>query len=141
MPVSFIAARNLSGLRPVDAHGVDLLAKIKQGQQVEIIVKRARNGRQHRLYWALIGLIHPQQRLYTTQEQLSNAMKCAVGWCDEVPLNSGKVMVTPRSISFANMDQTEFQQFFDKIIDLVVEKILPGVTSEDLKRELEEIVN
>jgi hypothetical protein len=137
---SFIAICNLGTLRASDVQGRELLQKIKQGQQVEVVIKQARNGKQHRLYWALMGLIYPHQSRYATQEQLSNAIKCAVGWCDQIELAGGRIMAVPKSISFANMPQEEFGQFFDKVIELVLEKILPGVTSEDLRRELEEIV-
>lgn len=138
---SFIAIKKLATLRPVDQSGVDRIAKLREGQQVEIQIKQARNGRQHRLYWAMIGLVYHQQNRYATQEQLSNAIKCAVGWCDEIELSSGKVMVTPRSISFSNMPQEQFSEFFDKVIELVVTKILPGVSDADLRAELEAMVS
>lgn len=138
---SFIAIKKLATLRPVDQSGVDRIAKLREGQQVEIQIKQARNGRQHRLYWAMIGLVYHQQSRYATQEQLSNAIKCAVGWCDEIELSSGKVMVTPRSISFSNMPQEQFSEFFDKVIELVVTKILPGVSDADLRAELEAMVS
>lgn len=140
MAETIICTNRLGVLAPVDQHGRDVLAKLKMGQQVQVEVKRARNGKQHRLYWGLIGLIFSQQSRYATQEQLSNVIKCAVGWCDEVPLKDGRVMVTPRSIAFANMAQDQFEEFFTKVIKLVITKILPGVTEADLRRELEQMV-
>jgi transposase len=140
MADTFICINRLGVLCPVDQQGRDAVAKLKMGQQVQVEVKRARNGKQHRLYWALIGLIHSQQSRYATQEQLSNVIKCAVGWCDEVELKDGRLMVTPRSIAFANAKQEEFEQFFTKVIQLVITKILPGVAEADLRRELEEMV-
>lgn len=136
----FIAISHLGTLRPVDEQGRAELSKLRQGQQVEIELKRARNPRQHRLYWGLVGLIFHQQSRYATQEQLSNALKCAVGFCDEVELMNGKTMVTPKSMSFANMKQDEFEPFFDKVIEVVITKILPGVSNADLRRELAEMV-
>lgn len=137
---TLICQVHLGSLKPVDQAGLDALAKMRQGTQVLIAMKRARNPRHHRLYWALMALIHPQQELYTTVEQLSNAMKCAVGWCDKITLKDGTIMAIPKSISFANMAQAEFDQFFERIIQLVVTKILPGVDSQDLKNRLEEMI-
>lgn len=137
---SFICKVHLGSLKPVDQAGLDILAKIGQGMDVVIAIKRARNSRQHRLYWALMSLIYPQQERYATVEQLSNAIKCAVGWCDEIPLKRHRVMAIPKSISFANMKQADFEEFFDKVINLVVTKILPGVEQQDLKDRLSDMV-
>lgn len=135
----FICVNRLGSLVPVDQHGRDAMAKVKIGSQVQVEVKRARNPKQHRLYWALINLIHGQQSRYTTHDQLSNALKCAVGWCDEIELKDGRIMAIPKSIAFANMKQAEFEQFFDAVIKLVITKILPGVKEADLRSELEEM--
>ncbi len=52
----------------------------------------------------------------------------------------GKVAYLPKSISFAKMDQTEFDQFFDRTVELVCKHFLPGVRDEDLRREVLEMV-
>lgn len=137
---SFIFRHHLGTLKPVDQAGFDALMKFKNDEQLQVIFKRARNPRHHRLYWALMALIHPQQDTYTTIEQLSNAVKCAVGWCDKVELTSGMIMAIPRSISFANMKQDEFDQFFEKVVQLVITKILPGVDREDLRNRLDDMI-
>jgi hypothetical protein len=135
----FIAIKKLGNLRPVDQDGIDAISKLKEGEQVKVDVKRARNGKQHRLYFALINLIYGQQTRYATTEQLSNAIKCAVGYCDEIETKGGKVLVIPKSIAFHAMPQDQFTEFFDKVIALVIEKILPGVSDADLRAELEEM--
>lgn len=140
MPETFIAINRLGVLAPVDQQGRDVMAKLKMGQQVQIEVKRARNPKQHRLYWALIGLCHSQQSTYATQEDLSDAIKIAVGHCTQYPLLNGKVMMKPKSIAFANLGQTAFDEFFQRVVHLVITRILPGVEEADLRRELEEMV-
>lgn len=137
--MKILCLRTIDGLRPVDDKAREDLSKVKLGKSVLCEVKQARNPAQHRLYWGLIGLLHPNQSRYATQEQLSNAMKCAVGWCDEIELKDGRIMAIPKSISFANMPQSEFAEFFDKIMDLATTRIIPGLDKGALRTELEQI--
>lgn len=137
--MKFVAIRDLSGFRPVDDRGRDLMGKVKFGKQVVIEVKQARNVKELRLYWALMHLIFPNQSTWPTEEDLSDAIKCAVGHCTETKLKDGRLMVRPKSISFAKSEQAEWRAFLDRVMTLITTKILPGVTKEDLKRELEEI--
>lgn len=139
MAETFICVNRLGVLAPVDDQGRDAIAKVKMGKQVEVTIKRARNAKQHRLYWALIHLCHSQQSTYATQEDLSDAIKIAVGHCTSYPLLNGKIMMKPKSIAFANMAQDQFEQFFERVIHLVITRILPNVLETDLRRELEEM--
>ena len=123
-----------------DHTSADYLAKLKPGEIVRAEIRRCRNPRQHRLYWALIGAIFPQQSAWATQEQLHNAIKCAVGYCDTFRLTDDRIMTSPKSIAFGNMPQDEWEQFFDKVIALVCERIIPGLQDKDLRQQVEEMI-
>ena len=43
----------------------------------------------------------------------------------------------PSSISFAKMDQTEFEAFYEKAIQYCTERVVPGLPANDLRREVE----
>jgi len=135
----FSAMKRFGGLRPIDQIGMDVLAKLPEGREVIVKAVMARNGKQHRLFWALVGLLYQQQTRYATSKQLSNAIKCAVGYCDEVETKSGKVLVIPHSMAYHAMSQASFNEFFDRVIDLVVTQILPGVSDAELRAELEDM--
>lgn len=135
-----LARKSLLALRPIDEEGVAVLSKLKADETVVIEIKRARSPQQHRLFWALVDLIYRNQERYATREQLASVLKCAVGWCDEVTLKDGRVMAIPKSIAFANMAQTEFNEFFNKVVELTVTKILPNTGEGDLRRELDEML-
>ena len=49
-------------------------------------------------------------------------------------------MLTPRSISFAAMDDTEVSAFLDRVIAWVVRDVLPGVKESDLREEIEVMI-
>jgi hypothetical protein len=76
---------------------------------------------------------------YPTPEDLAAVVKIATGHRTRMELGNGQVGFIPKSIAFHNMDQTEFADFLDRTIDLVVQRILPGVTDEELRGELEAI--
>lgn len=137
---SALFIRRFNSLVPTDEEAQAVLGKVKMGESVTVEIKRARNPRQHRLYWALIGKLFEHQDTYTTQKQYSNAIKCAVGWCDTTELTNGKLMMVPKSISFANMPQSDFEPFFEKVLDLVTTKIWPNLAKEELRQEIEQMI-
>jgi len=138
--VKFLAAKGLGHLTPVDATGEDALRKLKFGDVVTVEVKKPRNGKHHRLYWALVSMVWENQERYATAEELHEALKVSAGICTQVELPSGQVVKIPGSIAFDKMDQTEFGQFYDRICDLIAAHFLPGVTSEELKAEVETMI-
>lgn len=127
-------------LVPADEQAEEEVRKLKPGQATLVEVKRARNERQHRLYWALVGVIFDHQSRYATRQDLSDALKVAVGHYEEVGKRGEHVIVRPKSIAFANMPQPEFEQFFDRIIKLVCERIIPGTNDTELRAHLEDMV-
>lgn len=133
--------RQMGALRPVDAAGEQALADIPQGELVRVTIRRPRNVLHHRKWFALLNVIFPHQSLYPTQETLLAAIKVALGYGDTVKLPDGRTIIVPGSISFAKMDQTAFTSFYDRAVNLIVTKIIPGVGREDLEREVNEILD
>lgn len=135
----FLAAKQLGALRPVDAAGEQALDAIKAGEIVSIEVKRPRNIRHHRMFWALMSIVHENLdgERYPTVEDLVAAVKIAAGLRTRIELPNGDVGFIPGSIAFHKMNQIEFAAFYDKVCDLLAAHFLPGVTSEELKAEVE----
>ena len=127
-------------LVPADEQAEEEVRKLKPGQATLVEVKRARNERQHRLYWALIGVIFDHQTRYATRQDLSDALKVAVGHYEEVGKRGEHVIVRPKSIAFANMPQAQFEQFFERVVAFVCASIIPGTSDTELRAHLEEMV-
>lgn len=139
--------RTLSGhLAPAEERAAEWTAKMRAGEMITIQPpKRARNGKHHRLFFALMTLVYqnlPEDSaaLYRNVDQFVSAVKIAAGHYDELTTPGGTVHKIPKSISFARMDQTAFDQFYDSVCELIINHFLPGVTSEDLKREVGQMV-
>lgn len=140
MATELFMRRQLSALRPIDAAGEQALGEIASGEVLRVTVRRPRNVLHHRKFFALIKTIFPHQSLYPTEETLLAAMKVALGYGETVKLPDGRAIIIPKSISFSNMDQTAFDQFYARAVHLILSRILPGVSRAELAREVHEIL-
>lgn len=134
----FLARKHLGKLEPVDEAGQEAMRNLRHGETIKITISRPRNVQHHRKFFALCSIVHANQEHYSSVEQVVAALKVATGHCDFVVTQKGWTAI-PRSISFAKMDQTEFNAFYEKCVDYVVTKIIPGISRDDLRNELLEI--
>lgn len=134
----FLVAKCLGALRPVDEAGEDALRKIASGEVISVEIKRPRNVRHHRMFWALMSIVHQNidGDRYPTVEDLVAAVKIAAGHRTTIQLPNGDIGFIPKSIAFHKMDQAAFDAFYDKVCDLLAKHFLPGVTSDELKHEV-----
>jgi len=137
-----ILCKHGSSLVAEDADSLDALAKIKDGSLVLVEVRRKRNLKHNRLYFALIKLVHEnmESQRYPTPETLHEAIKVACGLRTEFILPNGTVGFIPGSINFGSMKQDEFDKFYNRVCDIVCAHFLPGITSETLKQEVLQMV-
>lgn len=132
--------RTLTGLQPGDRLSAEALERIPLGAEVRAEVTRPRNLKHHKKFFALLKAIFPHQTIYPTMTLFRGAVEVALGYGETMKLPDGRVMMIPQSISFASMDQTEFEALFDRAVELITTRILPGVDKADLSREVAEIL-
>jgi hypothetical protein len=118
------------GLFATDGAGLDLIA----GKDCEIMVdvRKARNPAHHRLYWAIIRFVQMHSPVMSgfPQERIHIALKIACDLVDRtIDLETGKVVLVPRSIAFESMDQTRFNKFFDDAVEIVTTRWMPPHTT------------
>lgn len=140
MATEALMRKEFGALRPVDAAGKDLIDHIGKGELVKVKISRPRNAGHHRKFFALLNLVFENQEHYPTLDHMLVALKVALGHCDTVILKNGQTAFIPRSISFAKMDQTEFEAFWDKACQIITKHFLPGVTKAQLEREVLELM-
>jgi len=137
-PVFF--RKDFGRLVPADDAASAVLQKIKHGTDVQVEIKRPRNIKHHRKFFALMQLVYQNQEHYDSIDHLVAALKTAVGHCDLVPGKGGVMIALPKSIAFHSMDQTAFDEFYDRCIDIIAKHFLPGVDSDALRAEVEELI-
>lgn len=137
----FLLVRRGPALFAVDDYTRERLMRLKEGEALRYHPpKRARNPRQHALYWALIGLLFENQSHYKTKEQVSNVIKVGVGHCTTVQRRDGSIIHIPDSIAFSEMSQEEFEVFLDAVLDFAAQEIVPHISSKALRREVELLI-
>ena len=114
------------------------LAKIKQGQVVCYEIKRPRNGGFHRKYFALLGIV--VDNCDYNLEQLLHIIKLKLGHFEQIINTNGKVIYIPKSISFAKMDQDQFEEFYSKTINVILKDFIPDTDEAYLNGMVNQIV-
>lgn len=124
-------------LIPTSSVDLDLFDKLKADMDVQVEIRRPRNIKFHRLVWGLVNIVWKHQYFYPTTVDFMDDLKVATGHCEEVasPL-TGKTRIKPKSIAFANMSEDNFRQLFEKMLDLIIHRILPKVNKSELEEEV-----
>ena len=138
VPSTKAAERTLDGIKPGAVLGVDAAER--------------RNGKFHRLYWAMCQLIAdalnagPSGREWD-QEAVSDALKIGTGHAKVVALTPAMqrhygvpAALVPASVSFAKMDETQFGRFVEGAVAYVIAEFGPWVQDHPDWRQVREIV-
>ena len=128
-------------LYAADLRAEKLLNNLGMSDLVLLETKKARNPQHHRKMWALISCVHENlpdewQKIYPTPEKLMLAIKFDLGLCTITKLPSGHEIYEAGSISFASMDQASFNEFYEKAMRLISERLLPGIDDAELEAEI-----
>jgi hypothetical protein len=133
-----------NSLVPVDDQGLELLAKLKDGRDVGCTIVAHRNPRHHRLYFAMLKFLSEHTDTFAGRdpEIISTALKLATGLVRTyVNQDTGETIMVPKSISFAAMDQTRFNVFFDAACQTIAHWMPPGSVPDDVRDELIRMVD
>lgn len=135
--MKFFVIRTLTGLQPCTASDYDnlMLSKLKLGEVYEVEIKKKRNYEFHKKLFALINLVHQNQTKLEgiTFEALRAYMTMKAGYYESYTTDKG-TFTLPKSISFASMDNIEFEQLYSSIVDVAIN--LLDCDKEDLLNEV-----
>jgi len=115
MSGEFFVERTVQGLKAIDDHGRSILQKVKVGEVIQCELNKPRNLAHHRKFWALLNTVWQAAGEWSSPYGLLIELKVRLGLVQEVLLrDTGELVRVPKSISFAQMDQTEFDQFYER---------------------------
>ena len=120
--------RVMDRLVPADKVSADELAELPANTILRCQITRPRNPRHHAKYWALISAIFPHQTAYATRNQLHEH------------LMTGEIEYEADSIAFDNLDQKGFEEVYERIVQVVLTRVLPGVGKRDLDAQVMDIL-
>lgn len=139
--------RRGQGFLPASDDAIKVRDRLQQGEIAWFKPLRVRCPKDLRRYWALmtmcadncerIEMPHGGVMLIHEKEDVSDAVKICSGHCTTIFDMSGKpVYQIPKSISFENMEQSDWEKFWPKVTDVVMERIMPVVSHESIELEL-----
>lgn len=114
--------------------------KLKLGEEVEVEIRKPRNIGHHRKFFSLLNLVFQNQDEFDNMEDFRAVFTMRMGYYRIVPIFDRKTgsekapIYLPKSISFANMDQLEFDDFYNKALDVAYDLI--GVEQSELRDAL-----
>ena len=136
----------------VPASGDDLeeLEKLRNGSVYRVDIVKERNSLFHRKTLSLIRLGFnswiPEEPKDGSAVPLKNFdsfrndITVLAGFSDRVFKVDGSFELIAKSISFASMEEIEFEDFFSKVADVLLSNILKNYTREDLDEVVDKIL-
>jgi hypothetical protein len=122
------------------------------GQEVTLSAKATRNGKFHRKYFALLNLgfeywetgdrEHKGRAVAKNFERFRKDVAIMAGHYDPVWNLAGEMRLEARSISFASMDEAEFEKLYETTVQILIDKVLAakGFTREEVDRAVEQLL-
>lgn len=125
-----------NGLVATDDESVAALSKIKEGTEVYAEIVRARNARQHRLFFSLAAIVGESLDLHVDVIRKDALMN--LGFTETWRGIDGREHVEPKSMRVVDgMSQDEFDSFMDKAVNLMAGWI--NADHKDLMRRFNEL--
>lgn len=109
-------------------------SKLKEGEIYEVEIKKKRNYEFHKKYFALLNLCYDNQKQYELFDDLRDYLTVKSGYVRKVVHKNGYEEYKPISISFSSMDETEFNELYQKTITVICQFL--GCEKEDLINEI-----
>lgn len=134
--------RTVTGLKACDEAGIEALRRIKVNEIVQCDITRPRNLAHHKKFMALITVFWNAAGDWSSPYAVLIELKVRLGYVQKVVIReTGEIVSVPKSISFANMDQGAFDEFYAKAIAELC-AMAGGIDEEDLRQAvLEELAH
>jgi len=140
MPLEVLLVREGTKLAAADPISAEVIAAIGLREMVTAEIRRQRNPRHHAKLFALLQVVFENQSTFPTVEDLLCAIKLATGLFDTRVTVDGDRYQVPKSISFAAMDQTRFEQWYERAVEVILTRIIPNANRSQLEARVHEIL-
>lgn len=135
--MKILVVKTPSGLKPLYDSDYDNYSKIPLGEEFEIEYTKKRNSRFHRKFFALLKLAFENQSDYRNFNDLRYDLTIVAGYYEEnVNKITGEVTKCAKSISFSQMDEIEFNEYYEAVKDVICRWL--GIDNETLNNEIQQ---
>ena len=131
-----ILCKRIASLIPVDDEGREALNGLGQGEMVRVRLTKPRNLKHHRKFFSMMQLVFQNQERFPTMDHLLTAVKIEAGFYEDAPIDvNGRLFFISKTISFARVDQFQFDDFYMRAIAACC-RLLPHLNAEDIEQEV-----
>lgn len=134
--------RTLRGFEAADDESREAMKAIKIGSEMKCEVRVARDGARLRYFFGLCKIILDNTGTFENVDAVKESIKLGIGWVNQVQVydeeKGWRIERTPKSISFAKMDEIEFREFVKQAENYVCMAL--GVTSDQLADALTDYI-
>lgn len=138
-------------LVPHDEAAAAFIQKLKLGELTRSDYKRVRNYRFHKKYFALVAFAFDQwepkdsltyqgQPVMKNKERFRKDVAILAGFFESTVNLKGEVRLEAKSISFAQMDEIEFEALYNATINVILSKVLTSYTRTDIDQVVEQLL-
>jgi DNA-binding MarR family transcriptional regulator len=111
---------------------------LQPGQLTSAQVLRCRSPKLNALVHAVLA--HLAEGFGVTPQTVKTRLKLALGYCDLIEKADGTIAQSPHSVSFDDMDESDFREFWKAAEEIVCSKLLPELP-EDEQSQIVAILN
>lgn len=98
----------------------ETLKKFKVGDLLECEIRKPRNYKFHKKFFALLNLVYQNQEIYNNIDDLREDLTVASGFYESRNNLQNEPVKKAKSISFAKMSEDDFGKFYNSILDVIV---------------------
>lgn len=111
------------GNRLIAAYDSDLekIKKLPIGETILCKITRPRNVLFHRKFFALLNLVFHNQEAYKNVDDLREDLIICAGFFTTRTNFYGETIKKAKSINFASMDEDEFSDLYNKVLDVIID--------------------
>jgi hypothetical protein len=134
--MDILVVKTINGLlKPAFDEDKENFNKLPKDGYFEIKYTKLRNIKFHRKFFGLLKIAYENQSDYRLMEDLRRDLIITSGHYEEVVnFMTGEVYKIAKSISFSNMEETEFSKIYEDVKEVIIKWL--GVSNEDLETEL-----
>lgn len=136
------------GFLPASEDAEKVHQRMTQGEIAWVKVLRIRDPVSHRRYWQLmtmcaencerIELPYGGVMLIHNKDDVHTAIKLCTGLVDTIFDAFGKpAFQIPKSTDYENMTADEWAEYFPRVLDVVAQRVLPGVSTPAVEAEIQ----
>lgn len=136
-------------LVPADDEAANFVFNLSDGETYKADVVKPRNLKFHRKFFALlnyafdhfdIDVEYKGQKIEKNFDRFREDIQILAGYGEPTYTINGDVRFKSKSISFGSMPESEFEDLYSAVINVILRKILTGYTRADLDSVVENVL-